>query len=295
MAALLLRLLDAKDEPLDDRVVVDLSSTTSSVRKRVEGRVKQGKLRITGIPVSGAGVYRVRVAPTRYRPSQFMVMISPGPTVERIIRCAVDPSHVVSIVVEASYRSLPDSLRASLDEAEMDTHRATDGSYLTGMKLFDALDSVRKAALLNIFAKAAHVSLGDAGVIADHLGGLITLRRDRCFVKTTSVLREEVANAVGVFDEVSSGLHHSPDSEYLPNKSFKTDDNYGNLQLSFFRKGTSGDDYLVDVDIDEASGLRHVFEVARNHLKDHKTHPYDVREILLQHQKIDPGYSYAFA
>jgi hypothetical protein len=49
------------------------------------------------------------------------------------------------------------------------------------------------------------------------------------------------------------------------------------------------------VDIDEASGLRHVFEVARNHLKDHKTHPYDVREILLQHQKIDPGYSYAFA
>jgi hypothetical protein len=109
------------------------------------------------------------------------------------------------------------------------------------------------------------------------------------------VLREEATNTAGIFEGVPGSLHHSPKEGYIPAKSFKTRDRYGNLQLSFFRKAMTGDDYLVDADIDEASGIEHYFEVTRNALANHETHPYDVREILIGYSRIDPGYDFVLA
>jgi hypothetical protein len=49
----------------------------------------------------------------------------------------------------------------------------------------------------------------------------------------------------------------------------------------------------VDADIDEAQGLEHLFEVMRNAVRG-PTNPYDVREILIAGQRIDPGYRFLF-
>jgi hypothetical protein len=49
---------------------------------------------------------------------------------------------------------------------------------------------------------------------------------------------------------------------------------------------------VADIDIDDAAGLEHVFQVARNALTRRPTHPYFIRDLLLRHQEIDPGYRF---
>ena len=44
------------------------------------------------------------------------------------------------------------------------------------------------------------------------------------------------------------------------------------------------------IDIDDAAGLGHVFQVLRNHLTGNPTHPYNIHQILIAHQHLDPGY-----
>jgi hypothetical protein len=104
-------------------------------------------------------------------------------------------------------------------------------------------------------------------------------------------LREETKNSAlrRLFYEAPEGLHHPPVGFDLAG-SYKTNDHYGNLQLSFFAK-PDGSEWLADVDIDDAAGLAHVFQVLRNELTKKPTHPYDIHEILLAYQHLDPGYS----
>jgi hypothetical protein len=71
--------------------------------------------------------------------------------------------------------------------------------------------------------------------------------------------------------------------------SFKTRDNYGNLQLTFFSNVA---EWVADIDIDDTAGLEHIFQVVRNKLSGQPTHPYNIHEILVGYQHIDPGYSF---
>ncbi len=66
------------------------------------------------------------------------------------------------------------------------------------------------------------------------------------------------------------------------------------MQLTFSRNGTTGNDYLVDMDIDESQGIMHVFEVIRNVFTG-LTNPYNVREILAAAQGLTPLYGFQFA
>jgi hypothetical protein len=57
--------------------------------------------------------------------------------------------------------------------------------------------------------------------------------------------------------------------------------------MTFFR---STDRVVAEIDIDDAAGLGHVFQVLRNHFTGKPTHPYNIHQILLVHQQLDPGY-----
>jgi hypothetical protein len=52
-----------------------------------------------------------------------------------------------------------------------------------------------------------------------------------------------------------------------------------------------GDDWIVELDIDEAAGLGHVLQVLRNFVTGQPTHPFVIREILIKWQGLNPGYS----
>jgi hypothetical protein len=282
-----LELVDVRRNGIQDNVLIELANQDRS--KRYQNTVfVQKDVEIKGIECDPFALYKVTIWPSNYRPSQFFITLRAGQTMTREpVRTPVDASKVVSIAAPP-YAALHPELQRVLLASNLDTDPGKNGQAL-----YDPLDPIRKACLLNIFTKASNTILHDGSSCFKHLGALLKLRGDRFFATTHAALREEVQNARDLFTEVDGSLHHAPDG-YTPAKSFKTKDRHGNLQVSFFRKGNTGDDYLVDVDIDEAAGIEHGFEVLRNHLADHQTSPYDIREILIGHQSSDPGYSFQF-
>ena len=138
--------------------------------------------------------------------------------------------------------------------------------------------------------KTANTPLSNGRTVLSYIQKLNEIRGDRFFCVVPKELREETKNSVAedLFDNVDGSLHHPP-AGFSPAGSFKTPDHYGNLQLTFFMKG---DDCVADIDIDDAGGLEHVFQVLRNKISGNPTHPYNIHEILVAHQKLDPGYTF---
>jgi hypothetical protein len=144
--------------------------------------------------------------------------------------------------------------------------------------------------MLNIAAKTARTPLTNGRTVLSYIQKLNEVRGDRFFAVVPKDLHGETENSVneGLFNPADQSLHKPPPG-FSPAGSFKTPDHYGNLQLTFFNKG---DDYVADIDLDDAAGLEHVFQVLGNALSGKPTHPYNIHEILVGFQHIDPGYRF---
>jgi hypothetical protein len=158
------------------------------------------------------------------------------------------------------------------------------------MDLYEAFDDIRRAGFLNITSKMAATMFPRERSVLSFALGLTRLRGDRLFARVEPTLRDETKNSIatGLFHEVSGSLH-TPPPTFQSAGAFKTLDQYGNLQLTFFSNPITLE-FVVDVDIDDAQGIGHVFQVLRNTLSGSETHPYDIHEILRYYQKLDPGY-----
>jgi len=132
-------------------------------------------------------------------------------------------------------------------------------------------------------------TLGNGRTVLSYIDQLNEIRGDRFFC-VPKELRSETKNsaAAGLFHKVSGSLH-TPPLGFQPAESFKTSEKYGNLQLTFF---TNGEKFKADIDIDDAGGFEHVFQVLRNKLSGKPTHPYNIHEVLVARQHLDPGYTF---
>lgn len=278
-----LNLRNVGGEVLREEVEVELRHLTRGTDLRV--RLKAGKAAtIADLLAQPDGVYRVAIDPPSYLPvSQFVAVKSSGVTALDFT-FPVDPGKVKQ-VKSPDYAKLPDEARRLLEASE--AVLLFEGK--AGAALYDTIDDVRRAGLLNILAKTRATTFATGRTVLSFITSLTELRGDRFFATVTRELREETKNAVhsGLFAEVSGVLHHPP-AGFEHAGSYKTPDHYGNLQLTFFVKG---EEWRADVDIDDAAGLGHVFQVVRNRLTGRPTHPYDIHELLLHHQKLDPGYA----
>lgn len=284
-----LELTDACGDDLNDTVRIELFDAQGNCNYRNRERIRR-EITLTGIQCGPLSFYRVAVTPTRYRMRQSFVAIKEGKDAVLRLAFPVEPRKVKDIRAP-QYADLPSRLRDVLEVSDIPSYRDNKGQPLQGERLYRALKPLDRACLLNLYTKAINTVLGDGKTCFEHLGGLILLQQDRLFARTHGALAEEAA-ASPLFHPESGALHEPPAS-YTLGPSFKTRDDHGNLQLTFFRRGDTGDDYLVDMDIDEAAGIEHVFEVIRNQVKG-RTNPYDVREILIASQGLDPGYSFVF-
>ncbi len=242
-------------------------------------------IEVTGLRGAPQGLYRMEVDPPAYQyVSQFVNMKASGVT-KVSLTFPIDPKKVKKVNFPA-YARTSDDLKRLLEASG----KLLSFEGKTGKELYDTLDDIRRAGLLNIAVKSGATALTNGRTVISYIQELNELRGDRFFVKVPKELREETKNSVseGLFDEVSGSLHHPP-AGFSPAGSFKTPDHYGNLQLTFFMKG---DDCVADIDIDDAGGLEHVFQVVRNRLSGSPTHPYNIHEILVGHQKLDPGYRF---
>jgi hypothetical protein len=283
-----LELVDVYGNRLAEKVDIHLHHQTLTDNRIVRNVSAASKIKIVDLHGFPQGRYRIEIDPPSYLPVSQFVNLKAEDVTDVRITCPIDPKKVAGVVFP-SYQDLPEAVQTLLENS--DQVFSFEGTK--GKELYDALDDIRRAGFLNIVAKAQATLLGNGKTVLPHIRKLNELRGDRFFAVVPKELREETKNSVaaGLFHAVSGLLHHLPAqfSHFVGAGSFKTEDRYGNLQLSFFM---SGDECVADLDIDDAAGLEHVFQVLRNTLTGRPTHPYDIHEILVSYQKLDLGYQF---
>ncbi len=279
-----LALNDVYGAPLAEKVDIVLRHQVLNEVVKVSPNAAN-QINIKGLRGAPQGLYRIELDPPSYQlVSQFVNLKASGIT-PLSITFPIDPKKVKKVNFP-TFAKLAADLQTLL--ANSDKVLSFDGK--TGKDLYDALDDIRRAGLLNIGAKTANTPLTNGRTVLSYIQKLSEIRGDRFFAAVPKELREETKNSVAqdLFHPVDGSLHHPPPG-FSPAGSFKTPDHYGNLQLTFFM---NGDDCVADIDIDDAAGLEHVFQVLRNSLSGQPTHPYNIHEILVGFQHLDPGYTF---
>jgi hypothetical protein len=283
-----LELVDTYGKRLKEKVDISLRNVHLAADKFFFKSQDASKIiTLKGLFTGAHGVYRLDIDPPSYHPVSRPINLD-GNTTEETIVFPVDLMKVVSVNF-LKFSSLAKELKTLLNNSSASFGLGNNA----GPTLYDAQDDVRKAGLSNIACKTLATALPGGANVLSLLTTIEQIEGDRIYARAPRELFDEVKHSVntGLFDDAPGGLHHPPPkfSDYILVDSFKTDDRYGNLQCTFFKKG---EDYLVDIDIDDAGGLGHIFQVLRNHFTGKPTHPYNIHEILLQHQRLDPRYSF---
>lgn len=269
------------DRP-DDRVDILLKANGAQVH--IHDKQTSRRVRILDLDIPQGGVYSVQVFPIRHRPVGRFVQVIEGKTVQQTFVLPIDPKHVEKVKFP-DYDCLPEDLKRVLEDSQVEGYDGARGAIL-----YQALDDIRRAGLLNLYWKMKATRFEDGRDVFSYISSLHRLRGDRFFARVEKELRDQVKNSVHshLFHKVS-GIMHTPPPEFELIDSFKTQDRYGNLQLTFFNRPKTLE-FIVDSDIDDAQGIGHIFQVLSHALIGSKTHPYDIHQILIEHQKIDTHY-----
>ena len=282
-----LQFVDVHGLPIGQPVDIHLRHHVFHEEHRVNDHDGTRPIAITGLRTEPEGLYVLEVrAPSYYPVSRFVTIPASGTLAERII-LPIKPDRAQGVF--PAHDQLDERVRGVLERSS--AVKGHEGQ--TGRALYDALSDESKGGLLNIAKKSLATPFRDGSDLLRHTT-LLDIRGDRCFVEVPTGLRKQVATFAedqAVLDTMRfrsvNGSLHEPPQGFEADGSFKTLDAFGNLQMTFFK---SGDRCRVDIDIDDAAGLGHVFQVLRNHLTGSPTHPYNIHQILLTHQHLDPGY-----
>lgn len=235
---------------------VDTDGTRVTISRLTVRLQRTGRIVHQGAPARLSlerGIYLLTVESTAYRRAQRFV---------QLLRSTVVP---VMVLVK------PDHVRAVFDP------------FPYPFDVPDTLSDLRRACLQNLLTKIAVTP-----VVCHAVEGfrLRRIKRDRMWVDVPPSLRPSVL-AHQAFRSVSGALHPPP-TGYALAGSVKTHDTVAGLQLTFFAADGLPD--VLEVDIDNHSGIAHVRDVATHTITGNGTHPYDIREALVVDQGLYPGY-----
>jgi hypothetical protein len=276
-----LDIVDVNGIPLTEPVSVTLRHRTFQEQRRADKVAVGRTIAIGELRREPQGLYILEVSAPSYRPVQRFVTIPASGTKRETVTLPIRADRAKPLF--PSYDELDDRLKGILGRS----NKVRGHEGLTGPELYAALGDEAKAGLLNISKKSLATGFRNGEDLLPHLV-LLDILGDRCFVEVPRSLIEQMPQLVDgdAFRSVNGALHKAP-TGFTPAGSFKSDDAFGNLQLTFFQGDGS---CRADVDIDDAAGLGHVFQVARNHVTGSPTHPYNIQQILIAHQHLDPGY-----
>ena len=240
-------------------------------------------LKIEELDSSNGGVYHVQVFSTRYRPESLFLRVREDETVKKTFVLVPHPGRVS--VKFPAYASLGADLKKVLENSKVEGNEDKKGKAL-----FEALQDLRAAGLLNLYAKMKATKFDDGTDAFSFVTSFRRVRGERFFADVKKDFRDAIKNSLltNLFEEVSGSLH-TPPPGYVSDDSFKTQDGHGNLQVTFFRKADALE-FIADVDIDGSKGLEHAFDVISHSITGKDSHPYDIHAILLKTQEIDTGY-----
>ncbi len=281
--SLTIRFRDVYDTPLEDRADLNIwDDVTGSTVLQIKDISTTRTLKVDAL--SGRR-YKIRVFPQHYRAVARAILMPLSGKREISMVCPIHPDRVR----DAQFPEFP-QLDKRLQDVLNDS-RVEGFDNRSGRSLYERIGDIPRAGLLNLFAKMAETQMPDGRFVFDYLKSIFRIRGDRIFANVDVSLRDQVKSSVatGLFDPADDSQHTPPDG-YHRAGSFKTDDRFGNLQLTFFAGPGNPPDFKVDADIDAAKGISHIFQVLRNWLTSGATHPFDIHQILLRWQGLDPGY-----
>jgi hypothetical protein len=276
-----LEIVDVMDARLTEPVDIELRHRVLNEHVRVDNANAQSIIAIQGLRTEPQGLYILQISAPSYRPiSRFVTIPSTGTQRARV---ALPIRHDRAKAMFPSYDQLDTRVRGLLERSA----NVRGHAGLTGKALYDAMSDVAKAGLLNIAIKSFATAFRDGADLLPHVT-LLDALGDRCFVEVPRALIDQMPQLVDgdIFRPVNGSLHELPDG-MMAAGSFKTSDAFGNLQVTLFQNDTH---CRADIDIDDAAGLGHVFQVARNHITQQPTHPFNIQQLLIAHQHLDPGY-----
>jgi hypothetical protein len=287
MGAIVVRVANAMRQPLDDQMDVAVVSartdTTVATASNVAG---QSAVRFERLPERQP--YVIKVFPMRHRPVSQFAFAGPddNPSVIQLY-CPLHPERVRTATFPA-YENVASELQRVLACSEV------EGINGQGDALYGALTNLQKAGLFNLFGKMSSFGFDEQRTVWSFVDRIFRVRADRIFADVQPALRDLVkgAEATERFRGVSGSLH-TPPLGYAHAGSFKTAEQYGNLQLTFFVSCAPPLAFKVDADIDDAAGLGHTFQVIRNWVTRGTTHPYDIHQILAFRQEVALPYDLA--
>ena len=274
------KLREASGRIMHDKVRITLGNQTLRSRDRQVEVEFRGRTKILkDVPAHPNGHYEVFISPAKYRWKSLFIGVRPNATelVEETLLLDADEASPTF----PSY----DSLRSGGKWSEL--FRALQASKMNASK-YKAFSDLDKAGLFNLYAKMRHQEVSTKEKVFPFVEKIAEIKQDRIFVQVKEGLLEKVLEYQEGFHAASGNLHDFP-AGYEKMGSFKTFEKTGNLQLTFARN--SAGKFLVDADVDDHQGIQHAFDVLKHKFTGKDTHPFDIHQILLFFQNIDPGYT----
>ena len=160
---------------------------------------------------------------------------------------------------------------------------------------WDALDKRNRATVLNLSAKMFNDKLKNGDSLITSVDSIVEKMLDKDHrERIYAIMNGDLLAALRKFPErfrsVSGSLHKFFD-DWVPvsqQNSFKSRNDAGNIQFTFATNPAGGS--LADIDLDDHTGIAHAADVLRHKITGANTNPYDLHQILIYFQGIDPGY-----
>jgi hypothetical protein len=278
-----LNLKDVHGRTVTDRVEVKFYNQGSrELSQRFVVNFAGEPATLPGVPAFPFGLAEVQLNPTKYRYKSIFINVPAGKPGEIDETCFVEPDQVKPIFPE--FAEIQTAARWE------DLWRVLQASRIANLAAWNSLTDLQKAGLFNLHAKMqSEVADGGRPVIS-FIERITDFLPARIFAMAQDALHTLVSTNSKGFHAVSGALHDFGAAWSLID-SFKTFDAAGNLQLTFARNAAG--DLKADIDIDDHQGIEHAADVLRHKITGKDTHPYDIHEILIYFQGLDPGYELA--
>lgn len=294
------RLLDVDGRDIHDpSVTIRLEASSSPVAARTVLDVRGAPV-LARVAAPADTALKVRISPSRYRDGGRVGLVSNERLTLPALTLPRDPSHWLPSF--ASWAALPaemDSTKALLVKSKrFQLGRGSTAGEISEAR-YDAVDAadesraMAKMSLLNLGSRLRQEPIpGGAGTWMDAIDECLLAQRDRCFARVGRTFFERVqqlaSNSAGGYKRSNAENHRGriaevPGVEHVGAMfSIKSGEAKANIQLTVaevtLRGGAA---FLLDADIDEQGTLLgHTFEVIRNFISDHETHPIDIHESL---------------
>ncbi|HEX8282308.1 MAG TPA: hypothetical protein VF588_03095 [Pyrinomonadaceae bacterium] len=280
-------LRDVYGQSISDEVEITFyNQKVHSLSQKFTVKFKGAPAVLTGVPAFPTGLAEVFIKPKRYRYKSIFINVVGGDKNAINEDLFVDPDKARPTLMD--FDDLPSKLYGA------DLRRILQKSKVD-KKTWDGLDKRSRATVLNLCAKMLKEMTKDGQTVISQVESIVGTmldknHRERIYAGVNDKLIAALRKSTQRFRGVSSALHHFPAGWGPASQpdSFKTRDSAGNVQLTFATNAAGA--YLADIDLDDHSGVEHAADVLRHKITGKDTDPYDIHQILVYFQQLDPGY-----